>query len=350
MSSQTLQSLRAEVLKKYPSLELGKLHPWQALWFVVLLGAVLILSGEIVTRSFPVYALLLLSVLLGLTYASLGLFTHELLHGSVFGMKGKVTRALTRVMAWFGFVIFGLSPELWLRWHNQVHHFNTNRSGVDPDSFGLFEYFAKVPMSSFVLKRSPGARHWLAWVYLPLNFSNQVATVMWYFLFSGDQSLFGRVNKPVAVFETLSMYFFWAAFWMKFGWPKIFWIFIVPTLVANLVVSGYILVQHLMCPLTEVNDPFENTLGVSSMPVLDLVHFNFGHHIEHHLFPEVSSQEYPALRAFLRKEYQARYRCMPHSRALKLLLKTPRVYRDHQTLWDPSGERIYDVSQTGRSQ
>ena len=38
------------------------------------------------------------------------------------------------------------------------------------------------------------------------------------------------------------------------------------------------------------NDPLENSMSVTTLPVIDRLHFNFSHHVEHHLFPNMSAQ------------------------------------------------------------
>ncbi len=347
MSTTTnLNSLRQELLRKYPQLRPQQRHASQCVWFFVLLLWISALThfawSAVVAKEWV--SAVLVSLVLGMLYSSLGLFAHELLHGSI--LK---TSWVTRVMAWFGFLIFGLSPELWLTWHNRVHHFNTNKSGVDPDTFGLWDEFQHYPMAGFILKRAPGSGHLLSWLYLPLNFSNQALTVMWYFLWKGDPKLYGTVNRPLAVIETLLMYAFWAVLGWQLGWRTWFLVFLVPALIANLVVSGYILVQHLFCPLTETNDPLENTLGVQTLPWLDFIHFRFSHHVEHHIFPELNHTALAELRTILRRDYPKRYRLMPHHHALRVLLAGPRVYRDAQTLWEPESRRSRDVSGTGRA-
>ena len=204
-------------------------------------------------------------------------------------------------------------------------------------------------MIDFVLKRSPGSGHWLSWVYLPLNFSNQTITVTWYLMWKGDPKYYFTANKALVVFETLLTYVFWGALLAWVGWKAWILIYIVPLLMTNVIGSSYILVQHLLCPLTDKNDPLENTLGVTTLPFLDRIHFRFSHHVEHHFFPEMNHVELPQLRKLLMADYPNRYRCMSHLRALTLLLTTPRVYQDQATLWDPYSKKVFDVSALGRS-
>jgi fatty acid desaturase len=343
--------LRRELHAIDPSLGRLRRHPFQLATFGALAAAIVALSLVIIRLvgepGLSGWATALAcSVLLGVVWASMGLWTHELLHGSIIK-----TRWLSHLIAIPGFLLFGLSPELWLTWHNRAHHHQTNVSGKDPDTFGLWNDLKDMPMIGFVMKRAPGSCHWLSWIYLPLNFSNQVLTVMWFFLWKGDRRLFATARRPLAVAETLFTYVFWAWLAWAIGGKAWLVVFLVPMLVANLIVSSYILTTHLLSPLTpsgEVNDPLENSLGVTTFAWLDALHFRFGHHVEHHLYPYLNHCELPAVRATLRRLHPDRYRCMPHSTAIRLLLTTPRAYRDRTTLWDPVDGRTFDVSRLGR--
>ena len=343
--SHEFAALRNELLKNHPELRPGKKHPLQILWYVALAGPIVGISADLVHSMGQGAGLLHIApetALLGIFWGSLGLFTHELLHGSILRVG-----PLVRSLAFFGFLIFGLSPSLWITWHNRVHHFHTNRSGIDPDSFGLWDYFKTLPMIDFIQKRAPGSRHLWSWIYLPLNFSNQALTVMWFMLWKGDPKLYASARRP-AVIETLSQYAIWIAFFAIAGGRAGLFVLVIPALIANLVVSSYILVQHLFCPLTDSNQPLENTLGVRALPGLDRIHFNFSHHVEHHVFPEMNHADLPEVREILMKEYGDAYRILGHRRALGILMKGPRIYRDAQTLWDPASDRSLDVSKMGR--
>lgn len=343
-------TLRQEILAQLPELDLSQGRPLQVLWFVGLIPVVILLSAAVVASNEPAWARFGLSILLGLGYSSLGLFGHELLHGSILKSRSPFSRFAVRVMAWFCFLIFGLSPELWLTWHNRVHHFHTNESGIDPDSFGLWSDFTKYPMQDFLLARSPGSKHWLGWVYLPINFNNQVLSV-WYLALEGDPGLFRTVNRNLAWVETALMYVFWILIAVKLGWGNMLWLFLLPMMIANLVVSSYILVQHLLCPLSAPGapgDPLENTLGIEMLRGFENLHFHFGYHVEHHIFPELNHVHFSKLRDTLRRMYPTRYRLMGHVQALKLLLNTPRVYKDAETLFDPQSGLSVNLSDFGR--
>lgn len=63
-------------------------------------------------------------------------------------------------------------------------------------------------------------------------------------------------------------------------------------------------------------------------------------HVEHHLFPAMSTRHAPAVRAQLAR-WPERYQSMPLGSALSRLHRTARVYKHHTTLVDPTTAREY---------
>ena len=67
----------------------------------------------------------------------------------------------------------------------------------------------------------------------------------------------------------------------------------------------------------------------------------FRSHVEHHLFPAMSTRDAPAVRAQLVARWPERYQSMPLTAALSRLHRTARVYKHHTTLFDPRTAREY---------
>jgi fatty acid desaturase len=110
---------------------------------------------------------------------------------------------------------------------------------------------------------------------------------------------------------------------------------VIPLVVANFLVMSYIATNHFMRPLTRSNDPLENSMSVNTLAVIDRLHFNFSHHVEHHLFPNMSAKHAPRVRAWLKEHEPDRYVSPNHAKAFMYLYRTPRVYLDATTLCDP---------------
>ena len=106
---------------------------------------------------------------------------------------------------------------------------------------------------------------------------------------------------------------------------------------------AYIYTNHLLCPLTETNNPLANTLSLRVPRILDLLHLNFSHHVEHHIFPGLNSSYYPLVRTLLLKHYPDHYQLLAGSEAWRRLLSTPRHYRGATTLVNWNGDRTAPV-------
>ena len=128
---------------------------------------------------------------------------------------------------------------------------------------------------------------------------------------------------------------FWVALALLVGARGFLFIYVLPVLVANALVMSYIATNHFLNPLTDINDPLVNTLSVTSPRWIEKLHLGFGYHVEHHLFPTVSGQHGPAVRAVLVGLYGDRYLSLPHVQALRLLYTRPKVHDGHNTLVDP---------------
>ena len=59
----------------------------------------------------------------------------------------------------------------------------------------------------------------------------------------------------------------------------------VPVMVTNATNMSYIATNHSMRPMAETNNPLENSMSVTTTQLADRLHFNFSHHVEHHMFP-----------------------------------------------------------------
>ncbi len=121
------------------------------------------------------------------------------------------------------------------------------------------------------------------------------------------------------------------------------WLFayVIPLLIANFIVMAYIATNHRLNPIVPVNDPLANCLSVTVPRWVDVLHFNFSYHTEHHLFPAMSSKYYPLVKEKIKEMWPERYHEMPMTKALAALWNTPRVYYQGSELVDPHREHFY---------
>ena len=63
--------------------------------------------------------------------------------------------------------------------------------------------------------------------------------------------------------------------------------------------------------------------------------YNMFYHVEHHLFPSMSTRHARKVRAVLQARWAKSYRSMSLFEALRKLHRSARVYKDARTLLDP---------------
>ncbi|MEL7086528.1 MAG: fatty acid desaturase, partial [Cyanobacteria bacterium J06597_1] len=73
--------------------------------------------------------------------------------------------------------------------------------------------------------------------------------------------------------------------------------------------------------------------------ILDVLHLNFSYHTEHHVFPGVNSDYYPQVQALLLEHFPGRFNLLPAMTAWRMMLTTPRHYKDEMTFTNWTGEQ-----------
>jgi fatty acid desaturase len=313
--------------------------PSRLVWLPVHL-AVIVAAVAVVLAGVPWWGALACAVVAGHSWGCLGFLAHETLHHAVVR-----TRTVEKLVGYAGFGIYGLSPTLWVAWHNQAHHGNTGKPVADPDGFGTLRFWEKSRVVRVLESFAPGSRRVRSALFLFVWFSVHSLLVLAFH--SERNGYYARVSRRTVYAESAAMLVFWSTVLALVGpWCFLF-VYVVPVLVANAMVMSYIATNHFLNPLTETNDPLANTLSVTAPRWLERLHLQFGYHVEHHVFPTISGRHAPAVRDALRALYGERYLTMPHARALRLLYARPKVHDGHDALIDPRTRRRFAVLAPG---
>ena len=289
----------------------------------VIVTATLAISGG--WLPWPVVPLL--SIAIGISFACLTFLAHEALHGGV--VRGRYAKY---AVGWIGFLPFVVAPRLWVGWHDRVHHANANLPD-DPDMYPtLAEYHASSRIRFFVDAFSLGCRRWRGVLSLILGFTVQSQ----HQLFSATRRGFlSASQRRLAFAETVLGIAVWATVAALVGFVAFLFVYVVPLLIANAIVMAFILTNHSLSPLVPVNDPLVTGLSVTAPRWIEWITLRFGFHVEHHLFPSMSSRHAHVVRAALIDRWPERYQSMPLHKAIGELHRTARVYKDPITLIDP---------------
>jgi fatty acid desaturase len=316
-----------------------KRTPERALYFVSFLSINLSVILAVVYFNPPWFVKLIAAFVIGQMNVGAGFFAHETLHGAIFQ-----SRILQNIVGFIGLGPFLVSPTYWRFWHNTLHHGNTQLLYKDPDAFPTLSVYKRSRFMRIVFNLAPGSGHPVSYLYFFYWFTVQSILNQSYMRFKNkmwDKMNHGQVTLEFGAMVLMALsYLYWI------GAENFLWLALIPFLVQNYTILSYISTNHNISPLTKINDPLENSLTVTTNPVSDFFHLNFGYHVEHHLFPRVSCQHAKLIHEKLKEMYPAKYKHMPKWKALLYLYRTPRIYKNSEELMNPKTLKTYPTLTT----
>jgi len=331
-----LRPLSSYVRELRPALPAETFAPARSrlLWMPLHLAIIGVVTWAIAAGHVPWLLVPVLSLVLGVSFAGLTFLAHETLHGAV--VRG---RRLRRVIGWIGLVPFCVSPRLWVAWHNREHHGKTNLASIDPDMYPVLREYQESRIVRAVTDRfALGGRRWTGVLSLLFGYTGQSTQIL---LSARRRGFLTRRQHLLAFAETGLGIALWTAVGLLVGFVPFLFVFVLPVIVANWIVMAYILTNHGLSPLTDINDPLVNSLSVTVPRWVEWLTLGFGHHTEHHLFPAMSTRHAPAVREAILARWPERYQSMPLGAALLRLHRTARVYHDPVTLTDPRSGGVW---------
>lgn len=344
MSTPTMniRELRRALRERMPE-EAFQPQPWRGVAAYVEMALAGVVIAAIVLADLPWWADLLLSLVLGQMMVSLGLAAHEAMHQSVFR-----SRRANRLLGTLGFAPLLITPNLWVAWHVQAHHGNTNRSSRDPDALMDVDAYHRRWLARMRARMSPGHRHWLSIASLAYMFTLQGQVFLW--VHCDEPAIRERVALNRRRERVLSVLLFaaWLALAVALGRDAL-WVLVLPLVTANITLMLYISTQHWLRPLVTDDDPVRTTVSVEVPRFFDWWHFGFSYHQEHHFFPRMSHKFGPLLRKTLREIQPQALALLPFSRALRAAFATPALYGNVATLVHEDGSGAVDLIELAHS-
>lgn len=309
--------------------------------------AVLIFGWAIASQlnNWPLYLLWLylpIAVVMGNSIVILLFTSHNIMHGSVI----KNTR-LIHVLSLVGLTMLWMPPTMWKAVHNQEHHSKTN-SLADPDRNYLYQQpktWGKwiqnlfVPSSEVnpILLTVGMATAWGVHAFRNLTsvllFNREPAD---YVPAAFSRNLKKRVAILGELLVMLSLHFCVILF-LQFSPLKLAISYFLPLGVGYAGLIFYIYTNHMLCRMTEINDPLINSISLRVPKIFNKLHLNFSYHTEHHIFPGINSDYYPLVQELIQAHYPGRMNLLNAGDAWNLLMETPRHYKDENTFTDWSG-------------
>ncbi|MDZ5473727.1 acyl-CoA desaturase [Bacillus sp. 31A1R] len=320
--------LPKEAFKPVPSRLLGGLA-----YLVVTLSAIIVIG----VTDLPFWLNTMLAIVIGSGFAGMSFLGHEILHGTV--VRNPILKDFFGGMAFWSFCI---GPKLWRKWHNLTHHVHTQHRDKDPDTWSHADSIQESPLKRLFFVLPKFVRNTIYFFFLMINFTFHSTNMFFKFI-----KEFNPKKQPVVTLEFLLPTISWIGLLLAIGFEKWIFAYIIPMLIANFILSSYIATNHNLNPQTDINDPLANSLSVTVPKFIDVLHFNFSYHTEHHIFPGMNPKFYPMVKKKILEMWPERYHEMPMEKAMIALFITPRVYYTKEELIDMQLGDVYDSLGTG---
>ncbi|HEY6970690.1 MAG TPA: fatty acid desaturase [Candidatus Angelobacter sp.] len=294
----------------------------RAFWLLAYVPVVAACTTAIVRLQLGFLSRLAFSLVIGVAFTCIGILAHEVLHGSV-----VEARWLRRVLGTVCLAPLNLGPVFWMMWHN-THHAHTQDPLRDPDNWGTTVDLPKEPGMRF-LRRFTGPHSLIFPILLCTGVSGHGAALL--FL---TQRQMNRRQRIVTLIEFFLPLGFWVFLGLWLGWVHWVFFYLIPLLIANLIINSFVVTNHFLNPLDDGGDPLASSLTVTTYRWLERLLLNFNYHAEHHLLPGINPKYAPQVTRLLQELWPDRYQQMSHRKALLAVWRTPRVYFDQVSLID----------------
>ncbi len=331
-----LRTVAAYARELRPTLPAATFEPAtsRVLWLPVHVAIIGGLTWALAAGHVPAPLWPVVSLIIGICFAGVTFLGHETLHGGV--VKGRLA---IRVIGWFGLLPFTVSPQLWVAWHNRVHHNHCGKAGVDPDMYPTLDEYrtqraARIMADHFGI----GRQRLVGFASMLFGYTGQSTQML---IGARKRGLLTPRLHRRAILESALGWTFWATVAGLVGFVPFIFVYLLPLIVANTIVMAFIMTNHNLSPLTAINDPLVNSLSVTLPRPLEWLTLNFGYHTEHHLFPTASTRHGAVIRDAILAKYPERYQTLPLGTALGQLYNTARVYQDDVTLLDPTSGQTW---------
>lgn len=322
---------------------------YSGVWLLLINAAILVLGWSI-ARDLDqwnwswLWLYLPFSLIMGNSIIVLLFSTHDLLHS-----KAIKHSSIRQIVSLIGLTMLWVPPTFWKAVHNREHHSKTN-SSHDPDRNYLYEQpnsWGKWIQNLFV----PSAEVHLLWLVVGMGHAwgmhmfRNLSSVL---LFNNGLTNYSpaafkvssKERKAIAVeFLAILVIHLSILFYLGFHPIKLILSYFLPIWIGYAGIMFYVYTNHMLCCMTDINDPLTNSVSIRVPKLFNLLHLNFSYHTEHHIFPGVNSNYYPQVQSLLQIHYGDRFNLLDAAKAWQLLMKTPRHYKTENTFTDLKGEK-----------
>ncbi len=309
------------------------------IWLPVHLAIIGASITAILQGGFNPGYLLLLSLVIGHSFACLAFLAHEILHGTVVRQ-----RWLQSLCGGICLLPHCLPPDVWRTWHNRFHHGYTGIRGKDPDGFGDPVLYRRSKFLYTILTFLPGSGCIRSAFYFMFYFTFHVLFVL--FLHSRKYHYWNARKRNIQLRIFAGEVVFWTTVAVLVGASNFVFIYLVPLLVTNSIQMMYVTTNHWLCDGSDHDhhsDPLKNSLSVRVPRIIDWLHLNTSYHTEHHLGPRINPRYAPLIHKSMAARHGDRCRRLSLFQILVMTYRTPRVHLGENELVNIDNGKVYST-------
>jgi fatty acid desaturase len=269
-------------------------------------------TGWLAIRYLPPAFWPIAGALIGVSLSAIAFLGHEAIHGSV--VRNPAVRAVVEILLWS---LLLMPRSVYKRVH-LLHHRSTN-SVRDPDRRflpGELTGATAIYGRMFFPHRQwrYGASWFLHFIAYSVRHTGAAFSLRPERLALVTAVPRYRMSERLAIgFELAIILALQVAVWFLIAHPTVhprlafFWAVPLPVVIMSAFVSFYFFTNHGLKPVSDDADVLGGSTSIAVPRLFDWLHCNFSHHVEHHLFPALSSDYYPLVGDLLRRHFGRDY-------------------------------------------
>jgi fatty acid desaturase len=291
------------------------------------LHVAVVVMGWLAIRYLPSTFWPVAVLLIGVSLSAIAFLAHDAIHGSV--VRTRPLRDLVEILLWS---LLLMPRSVYKRVHH-LHHRCTN-SEADPDRRFLPDELT--PLASAYGRMFFPNRQWR---YGPLWFLHFIAYSIRHTraaLSSDPEQLSAMTAVPrytmkerlAIALELAIILALQLAVWFLIAHPsahpRLAYVCAValPVIIMSAFVSFYFFTNHGLKPVSDDADVLAGSTSIAVPRLFNWLHSNFSYHVEHHLFPAMSSDYYPMVGELLRRHFPAQYHRVTAGDAWSALIRS----------------------------
>ena len=291
------------------------------------LHVAVVVAGWLAIRYLPLACWPLAGLLIGVSLSAIAFLAHETIHGSV--VRNRPLRDVVEILLWS----LLLMPRTVYKRVHHLHHRSTN-SEQDPDRRFLPDELTGAA-SAYGRMFFPNRQ----WRYGALWFLHFIAYSIRHTdaAFSSQPERLPLVTavprytlkERLAIGSELAIILaLLVAVWFLVARPSAHPLLAylcavpLPVVIMSAFVSFYFFTNHGLKPVSDNADVLAGSTSIAVPWLFNWLHSNFSYHVEHHLFPGVSSDYYPLVGDLLRRHFGGEYHRITASDAWAALIRS----------------------------